>query len=550
MYLSDGGATPPAFLQYTTAAPEFVANLDTTEYPVFDTTGSVLATTDMPWWELTQPVPLDTDGVNIPQSLIRFGQAFESQKSQPIKSQPDLGPVLDLSENTIVSSRVPVGGRTQAGVFLPIDIPVNIDLIRKLYEKFPDLVLKKSDRLNDSSKCHPFPFCGEEGCSGIGLSFFVALELLLLVLIVAANVAIISVLRDMNNSSKNRHYRSNNVFKLSLAIADLCLGLTILPAGIQSSISALIDQNFNVGNIQIASLGSIPAIIFGSGAVIATIVAIWSILFIQVDLFFRIRWPVEQHCNKLLNTKRARIITVLIWCFSVGIVVALWPLGFSFAIQPATLTYSPILLPKVENGSLVTSAAEKMKIPLYALIVWGVPFLMTIPLGIYLAHAIGKACKKLRRRTQASYIGKRQTELNEQKSRVKKDWEAAVRTMVVELVYVVTFLPTIIAHIVFWEHDGCDPRANIFHFCAQFILVVGSFLNLFVYHLMWKDFQTRLRALFCGQSPSPSKSRSGRKTVFHSQHGFHSQTTTSHISTISELNFPIKITTDTPIRKK
>lgn len=329
-------------------------------------------------------------------------------------------------------------------------------------------------------------------------------------------------------------------FKLQLLVAYYYHNFHIF----QSSISALIDQNFNVGNVQIDSLGSVPAIIFGSGAVIATIVGIWSILFIQIDLFLRIRWPMEQHCGSLLTTKRARIITVIIWCLSVGICLALWPLGFSFAIQPATLTYSPILLPKVENGTLVTDSADMYKIPLYACIVWGVPFLMTLPLGAYLVHAIGKACKKLRRRTQASYI-KRHPEHAEQRSRVRKDWEAACRIMIVELVYVITFLPTIVAHVVYWKHDGCDPKANIVHFCGQFILVAGCFANLFIYHLMWKDFQTRLRALFCGQNTT-SVPYSDRKS------GFTSQASTTQISAVSEVNFPIRVisvTLDNPMKK-
>lgn len=530
MYLTDGGAPPPAFLQFTTANPDYV--FDTTEYPVYDTTGApaVAVTTDMPYWEIT-PNP-DEIPRNFPSNLINFGGSFGSNRQPEI--QKPVG-------NAVLSHSGPGEGRTAAGIFINVDIPDWLqtynpsDILTKLKETYKtfDPQLKQNDLFN-GTQCHPFPFCGENGCSGIGLSLFVAFELLLLVLIVAANVAIISVIRDMNKCSKNRQYRSNNVFKLSLAIADLCLGLSILPAGIQSSISALIDQNFNVGSAQINSLGSVPAIIFGAGAVVATIVGIWSILLVQIDLFLRIKWPMEQHCGSLLTTKRARIVTILIWCLSVGVVVALWPLGFSFAIQPATLTYSPILLPNlVENGSLVTDSADMYKIPLYACLVWGIPFLLTIPLGAYLVHAIGKACKKLRMRAQASYI-KRHPEHVQHRSRVRKDWEAACRIMIVELVYVVTFLPTIIAHIVYWKHDGCDPKANVFHFIGQFTLVVGSFVNLFIYHLMWKDFQIRMRSLFCGQSASPPPYQD-RRTDFNS----HSNTTA--ISTISEVNYPIRV---------
>ena len=143
----------------------------------------------------------------------------------------------------------------------------------------------------------------------------------------------------------------------------------------------------------------------------------------------------------------------------------------------------------------ITYVEEKYKIPLYASLVWGLPFLLTIPLGIYLVRAIGKACKKLTRRTQASYI-KRQPEQIEKRNRLRKDWEAALRILVVELVFVLTFAPSILAHFFYSNSDGCDPRANLAQFIAQFVLVAGSFLNLFVYHLMWKvSFKTKMNLI-------------------------------------------------------
>jgi len=525
MYISNGGAAPPIPL-FTTANPDIF--LDTTEYPVFDTTGISAETTGMPFWEVTEPdlSQLLKDF----SSFVNFGSVFEENRKHSAAN--DVWVHQESGNGQII-----VPDETKVGAHIPIDIDVFLGR--------PAIPLKNGHRQNASSadQCQPFPFCDGDGCSGLGLSLFVAFELLLLVLIVAANVAIISVIRDLNKNNKNRQYRSNNIFKLSLAVADLCLGLSLLPAGIQQSISALIDQNFNVRFLQLDSIGSIPSIIFGSGAVIATIVGIWSILFVQIDLFMRIRWPMEQHCGRLMTTKRARIITVFIWCFSVALTVALWPMGFSFALNPSTLTYSPILLPEIDENSSSGYNIDLYKFPLYACLVWGIPFILTLPLGCYLVHAIGKACKKLRHRTQASYI-KRHPEHVETRTRVRKDWEAACRTLVVEIVYVVTFLPIIVAHVVFWEHDGCDSRASVFHFAAQFILIAGSFLNLFIYHLMWKDFQSRLRSLFCGQ-----------KVAIANKGRYFSQASTSvqnSSSNSSDNPFPIRvisITTDTPVKR-
>lgn len=385
-------------------------------------------------------------------------------------------------------------------------LPVNFEfLVPQVWEElfqqagqiYDQRTIKGSNNETVPQECNPFPFCGSDGCNGVGLSLFVAFEIFLLVLIVAANLAIISVIRDMNKNTKNRQYKSNNVFKMSLAIADLLLGVSILPGGIQSAITALINEKFDAGKAQLETWDTAASIIFGSLAIIATVVGIWSILMIQVDLFLRIRWPVEQHSGSLMNTNRARGIVIFLWAGAVGLVFALRPLGTSFALSPATMTYSPVMLPTVENGSLVSSGS---KIAIYGSVVWGVPFLLTLPLGVYLVYAIAKACQRLRRRSQASYIKRHTSESISQRSRVQKDWEAACRVLVVELVYTLTFLPILLSHFLYYKQDPCDPRGNLLHFVSTFLLVGGSFFNLFVYHLMWKDFKVRLRALFCGMA--------------------------------------------------
>jgi len=540
MYISDGGAPPP--VPFTTDNPDDL--LDAT-FPVLDTTGSPdfreLQTTAMPYWEVNPTLPSLDWFKAFTGPMINFGSIFEANR----QNEPPTHPVNNLNQPIdqnilhrspgISNSAVLTDGKT--GVHTLLDISMYI-------EKLNSNLKQNNQPVSTGNSCHPFPLCGPDGCSSSGLSFFISFELLLLVLIVFSNVAIITVLRDMANSNK-RQFRSSNVFKLSLALADLLLGLSILPAGIQAAISALIDENFDVATTQILSLGSVPGIIFGCGAVIATIVSIWSILMLQFSLFLSIRFPVEQHCGSLLTPKRAKIVTVGIWCLAVGLVICLFPLGFSFGLSPASLTYSPVLLPEaVRNMSemSITYVEEKYKIPLYASLVWGLPFLLTIPLGIYLVRAIGKACKKLTRRTQASYI-KRQPEQIEKRNRLRKDWEAALRILVVELVFVLTFAPSILAHFFYSNSDGCDPRANLAQFIAQFVLVAGSFLNLFVYHLMWKDFKIRLTTLFCGDQIVRHSRNSA--SSFHS-----SRTKIQNVEQISPVKSAvIVVTVDSPRSK-
>lgn len=497
----DVGAPPPSYLMDTTPQPFY--QLDTTPDPRVIEEGLLSAPqnyyipTNRPFLDST-PYPSD-EQTTFPFDIDQEG-AYRFGNEIP-------GHIPSLFQQ---GGQTPPEGRVGAVKILPMNFEFLVpQLWEQLYGQAGKILNQRTMKSGNNNtivqECNPFPFCGTDGCSGVGLSLFVAFEIFLLVLIVSANLAIISVIRDMNRNTKNRQYKSNNVFKLSLAIADLLLGLSILPGGIQSAITALINENFDAAKSQLETWDTAVSIIFGSLAVVSTIVGIWSILLIQVDLFLRIRWPVEQHSGSLMNTNRARVIVILLWCAAIGLVLALRPLGASFALSPATMTYSPVMLPTVVNGSFVSSGH---KIAIYGSLVWGLPFLLTLPLGVYLVYAIAKACQRLRRRSQASYIKRHTQESISQRTRVQKDWEAACRVLVVELVYTLTFLPIIVSHFLYWKHDPCDPNGNLLHFISTFLLVAGSFLNLFVYHLMWKDFKHRLRALFCGIKAADLKSKS------------------------------------------
>lgn len=269
----------------------------------------------------------------------------------------------------------------------------------------------------------------------------------------------------MNRNSRNRSSKSNNIFKLSLAIGDLFLGLSILPGGIQQSVSALIDiQSFDPTKIYIQraqSLNSIPAIIFGGGAVMATIIGIWSILMMKIDLFLRIKFPLRHNTGKFTTTNRSRAVVIFLWMLAIGMVVVLWkPLGFSWMLSPITLTYAPAL----------PSSDGNIMILVYALLVWGLPFLATIPLGAYLLVTISQARKKLHLRSQASYI-KRHSEHTERKNQNRRDWEAICRLVTVELVYVITFLPILISHFVYYKYGKCNKHAILMNFISLYILI-------------------------------------------------------------------------------
>lgn len=557
MFIERGGAPPTMF---GTAQPEV---FETTEsYHVYDTTGPYdqLDTleqnpTQVPEWAFDDNTPNPASFLEqIGLRLINFGQTFEKaafgsshDRVETTAATYDDNSVTTAASN-IVAQNIPLNPvaniqQVNPGLLNPdgksgvIIIDPDQWMITAAKNQASEL-LNATNTTTDgiiSEEClqnTPFPFCDADGCSNFSLTIYTAFQILLLVLIVASNITIVSVINDMNKNSRNRSNKSNNIFKLSLALGDLFLGLSILPGGIQQTVSALIDiESFDLERInilQLESVNSIPAIIFGGGAVISSIVGIWSIFLMKVDLFLRIKFPMRQHTGSLMNTNRARALVIFLWLLAFGLVMALWPLGFKFAMSKNTLTYWPALIKTDVTGE---EGFVYLKALVYMLLVWGLPFVMTIPLGAYLLHTISAARKKLNRKAQASYI-KRHADHIERKQQNKKDWEATCRILCVEVVYVITFLPIILSNIFLYNFGECNRHAVLLNFISQYILVVGSFVNLFVYHLMWKDFQVKLRSLFCGKSSISRAGQSQISTINHTSHATldNQNSTTIHVT--------------------
>lgn len=480
MYIEAGGAPSALFDVETTPQPqgEF---LDTTPSPYdgpLDSTAS--PGTYAPWGTTAIPnaaAYLEQIGLR----LISFGRSFEKAAfdqdfggittDSPLDTTAAVDRTLPSNIEQVNPHQYPEQSQIGAKAGM-IEIDPNIYTSNTEWrEQIENLLaennLSLNENITETCQVSPFPFCGEDGCSTFGMTIYAAIQILLLVLIVASNITIISVINDMNRNNRGRTSKSNNIFKLSLAIADLFLGLSILPGGIQQSVSALIDiESFGLDRVNfltLEKLNTIPAIIFGAGAVISTVVGIWSILLMKIDLFLRIKFPMRHHTGSLMNTNRARVTVIVTWLAACGLVAAFLPLEISFTMSPVTLTYAPAVI----------GEANSAKILIYAAAVWGLPFLMTIPLGAYLLHTIAAARKKLHLRSQASYI-KRHADHIERRQRNRRDWEAACRILTVELVYVFTFLPIIISHFVLYKYGQCNKWANLANFISLYILI-GKF---------------------------------------------------------------------------
>lgn len=475
MYIDDSAAPPPSFLSN-------FGDLATTAATFID---------------------LDKLG-GTPQAYLEIDGDLSTTPAPELLREEIIEDVIHAKSGTGQSEVQFSGGRTSLELFInnsPPELYKGSEFDTAISDKLRPDVLESLINNSDTT-CSPFPFCDENGCSQWQLMTLIAFQLLLLLLIVISNVTIISVIFDMNKSTRNRSYRSANIFKLSLAIADLLLGLSILPPSLKTTINLLIHEDYHqkLGLEQILSYGSPASIIFGAGAVIATVASIWSIFAIQVDLFLRMRWPVKQHVGGILNTNRARWFTGLIWAFAIGITFSLLGMDISFGLSQSTLSYIPLISPFDNEGNLEINddrmADNSSKFIIFTMMVWGVPFLLTLPLGVYLVILIRNASKKLALRASQSYV-RRHPDVQDKKKSLKKSWEATLRTITIEVIFFITFVPSILARILYANSDGCDPLINTFSFIAAAILCIGSFANLFVYHLMWKDFQERLHTLVC-----------------------------------------------------
>lgn len=220
----------------------------------------------------------------------------------------------------------------------------------------------------------------------------------------------------------------------------MLLGLSVLPPSLKTTINLLIHDDYyqKLGLEQILSIGSPASIIFGGGAVIATIASIWSIFAIQVDLFLRMRWPVKQHVGGILNTNRARWLTGLIWAFAIGVTFSLLGMDITFGLSQSTLSFIPLINPYNDEGALEIGdnddrmADHSSKFIIFTMMVWGVPFLLTLPLGVYLVILIRNASKKLALRANQSYV-RRHPDVQDKKKNLRKSWEATLRTITVEV---------------------------------------------------------------------------------------------------------------------
>ena len=180
--------------------------------------------------------------------------------------------------------------------------------------------------------------------------------------------------------------RSQKGFKVSLAVSDACYGLAILIAFLYCfyddltpmNKKQLIDKFHNFQN----QTKNTPLVRLAGGiALTAELTALWSLLMMKLDLYLSIKDPIKAQAGEIWTTKSGRLGYILtgIW-FSAVSYSLFWNFTTSYLFSPITFTIVPGVT--IFPGKWESRIDVQAKIYLYATVLYGIPFLSTIIMGL------------------------------------------------------------------------------------------------------------------------------------------------------------------------
>ena len=180
--------------------------------------------------------------------------------------------------------------------------------------------------------------------------------------------------------------RSQKGFKVSLAVSDACYGLAILIAFLYCFYDDLTPMNKKqlidkFHNFQNQTKNTPLVRVAGGIAMTAELTALWSLLMMKLDLYLSIKDPIKAQAGEIWTTKSGRLgyILIGIW-FSAISYSLLWNFTTSYLFSPYTFTIVPGVT--IVPGKWESRIAVQAKIYLYATVLYGIPFLSTIVMGI------------------------------------------------------------------------------------------------------------------------------------------------------------------------
>ncbi|XP_061461230.1 adenosine receptor A2b [Rhineura floridana] len=284
---------------------------------------------------------------------------------------------------------------------------------------------------------------------------YIAVELVIAVLSILGNILVCWAVA-INSTLKN----ATNYFLVSLAVADIAVGLLAIPFAITISVGLRI--NFH------------SCLFLACFVLVLTQSSIFSLLAVAVDRYMAIKIPLRY--NSLVTGKRARGLIAILWVFSFGI--GLTPLMGWNNRNCTTLA----------NGSHEACLFEEV-VPMSYMVYFNFFGCVLLPLLIMLAIYIKifmVACKQLR---QMELMGNSRTTL-------QKEINAAKSLAIIVGLFVLCWLPLHVLNclnLFLWDFASYKPTwaMNL----AIILSHANSVINPIIYAYRIQDFRCTFRKI-------------------------------------------------------
>ncbi|XP_076825360.1 uncharacterized protein LOC143470947 [Clavelina lepadiformis] len=321
-------------------------------------------------------------------------------------------------------------------------------------------------------------------CDGQLVTLIVAITIILSVVVFFSNLLIIMV------TLRTRSMRG--FFKLSLAVADMIAGVVVLPSVIYN-IFTEINDNLQL-YVYLPGLNGIDsntpaAIICGIAGILSTITAVYSLLLLSIDSFLSITWPVKYRVGDIMSKTRALIAVSVVWVFSLA--VAIFPIFatdfIEYRLNYITLQYLPFIKQSTQDSAI---SGYWLAI-LYAVFVWGVPFVATWVLTVITLVQSRKMLGEMRLARRHSI---RSTNALD---KIEQDFHRTVSVVLV--LFTLTILPVFVTlvYLVSAPVGVCRSNAvTLAFFITTYVLMCGRFLNVIVYNIFNKQFREAFKKFF------------------------------------------------------
>ncbi|KAM3660993.1 adenosine receptor A2b [Ammospiza maritima maritima] len=293
---------------------------------------------------------------------------------------------------------------------------------------------------------------------------YIVLELIIAVLSIAGNVLVCWAVA-INSTLKN----ATNYFLVSLAVADIAVGLLAIPFAITISIGFQVDFH--------------SCLFFACFVLVLTQSSIFSLLAVAIDRYLAIKIPLRY--NSLVTSKRAR-----------GLIAVLWLLSFGIGLTPLMGWHKAMSgCPNATNetgtepqGCFISCLFENvvtMSYMVYFNFFGCVLLPLVIMLGIYIKIFM-VACKQLH---QIELMGNSRTTL-------QKEVHAAKSLAIIVGLFAFCWLPLHILNCITHFHEGFSrSKPEWVMYVAIILSHANSVINPIIYAYRIREFRCTFRKI-------------------------------------------------------